>query len=188
MKMFETADERRSKKGMGSFEIVSSFVLLAILGVPAHASGIEVVDDAGHRIVLEKPARRIVGLAPHATEILFAAGAGPYLIGAVSYSDYPEAAKRIPRLGGYDNPDLERIVALKPDLVVAWQSGNPPAPLERLRAPGLIVYVSEPRKIEDIPRHVEQLGRLAGTDALARRATHNALRSACSTRSGTAHS
>lgn len=131
------------------------------------AAGIEVVDVAGNRIRLEKPARRIVSLAPHVTEMLFAAGAGPGLVGVVSYSDFPPAAARIPGVGSYDNFDMERIVTLKPDLVVAWQSGNPAAPVARLRDLGLTVYLSEPRGIEDVPRDVERLGQLAGTSEVA---------------------
>lgn len=127
-------------------------------------------DDTGGVVELAAPARRIVSLAPHATEILYVAGAGDYLVGAVEYSDYPEAAMRIPRVGSYAGLDLERIVALRPDLVIAWQSGNPPAQVERLRALGLAVYVSEPRHIEDVATNIERLGRLAGTTDAALRA------------------
>lgn len=139
-------------------------------------------DDAGRTVTLDHPARRVVSLAPHVTELLYAAGAGGYVVGAVDYSDYPEAAKRIPRVGSYTGLDLEAIVALRPDLVVAWQSGNPPAQVERLRALGLAVYVSEPRHIEDVATNIERLGRLAGTTDAALRAArafrqrHEALR------------
>jgi iron complex transport system substrate-binding protein len=133
----------------------------------AQAASVRVVDDSGQRVTLAQPARRIVSLAPHVTEILFAAGAGSYLVGAVSYSDYPEAAKKIPGVGSYPNVDLERIVALKPDLVVAWPSGNAPAQLERLRALGLTVYRSEPHRIEDVAVNIERLGTLAGTQTVA---------------------
>jgi len=148
-----------------------SLVALCILTpVSLSAWAIEVVDDAGNIVKLEKPARRIVSLAPHITEILFAAGAGSYLVGAVNYSDYPKEALQIPRVGNYDSFDAERILALKPDLIVAWQSGNPAVQVERLRKLGLTVYLSEPRDFEDVPRNLEHLGELAGTSRSAQQA------------------
>ncbi|MEA2093512.1 MAG: helical backbone metal receptor, partial [Pseudomonadota bacterium] len=82
------------------------------------------MDDAGNRISLAaQPARRIVSLAPYITELLFAAGAGTALVGASEFSDYPGAAREIPRIGGGNGLDLEAIIALEPDLVIAWQSG-----------------------------------------------------------------
>jgi len=131
---------------------------------------IVIPDDTGAAVRLPAPARRIVSLAPHATELLFAAGAGGRLVGAVEYSDYPEAAKRVARVGGYSNPDLERIVALKPDLVLVWQSGNAAATVSRLQALGLTVYQSQPDRLDDIPASIEKLGRLAGSETEARRA------------------
>lgn len=158
-----------------------SFLLIALLAAPAFAE-VRVSDDLGQTVVLAQPARRIVSLAPHVTEMLFAAGAGDRVVGAVQYSDYPEAAQRIPRVGGYTSLDLEAIVASRPDLVVAWKSGNRAPQVEKLRELGLAVYVTEPRRIEDVPTDIERLGLLAGTAATARkaaaafRAHHDALR------------
>jgi iron complex transport system substrate-binding protein len=134
------------------------------------AAAVGVRDDAGAAVTLARPAQRIVSLAPHVTEMLYAAGAGDRLVGAVQFSDYPEAAKRLPRVGSYTAFDLEAILALRPDLVVGWQSGNPGHQLERLRKLGLPVFVSEPRRIPDIPDTIERLGVLAGSEAVARRA------------------
>lgn len=146
------------------------FVFLMLLPGVSLALGIEVVDDTGRKVRLEKPAQRIVSLAPHITEILFAAGAGPHIVGTVSYSDYPDEALRIPVVGSYDNLDIERILAAKPDLIVAWQSGNSSAQLARLKGLGLAIYFSEPRNIEDVPRDIERLGELAGTSQTAKKA------------------
>lgn len=148
------------------------FLLATMLCCIAATAQAEVVlrDDTGATVRLPAQARRIVSLAPHATELLFAAGAGGRLIGAVEYSDYPEAAKRVPRVGGYSNPDLECIVALKPDLVLVWQSGNAAATVSRLKSLGLQVYQSQPDRLEDIPASIEKLGRLAGSETAARRA------------------
>jgi iron complex transport system substrate-binding protein len=131
---------------------------------------IAVRDDAGDELRLPAPARRIVSLAPHITEDLFAAGAGERVVGTVQFSDYPPAAQRITRVGGYERFDMEAILALHPDLVIAWRSGNPPAQVERLRAVGLPVFVVEPDRIEDVARDLERFGVLAGTEATARAA------------------
>ncbi|HCA27212.1 MAG TPA: cobalamin-binding protein [Betaproteobacteria bacterium] len=136
----------------------------------AWAGGVSVTDDAGRVIVLPHPARRIVSLAPNLTELLFAAGAGRRVVGVVRYSDYPPPARRLPRVGDYHSLDLEAIAALRPDLIVAWRSGNPPAQVARLEALGFPVYFSEPRRLSDIPATLERLGRLAGSEQTARRA------------------
>lgn len=143
--------------------------LLALLPLVSAAS-VRVIDDVGHTVELAAPARRIVSLAPHATELLYAAGAGERVAAAVQYSDYPEAAKRLPRVGGGAGLDLERILAHRPDLVVGWASGNPARVIERLRALGLTVYLTEPRRMDDIATNLERLGVLAGTEPAAREA------------------
>ena len=158
--------------------------LLATLLLGQHAAAraqIELTDDTGQRIVLREPARRIVSLAPHVTENLFAAGAGERVVGVVAYSDYPEAARALPQVGGYNQIDLEAVVALRPDLVVGWRSGNRDAHLARLQAMGIPVYLNEPRSLDDVARSLEQFGRLAGSEdaahaaATAFRARHAAL-------------
>ncbi len=128
---------------------------------------IRVIDDHDRSVVLERPAQRIVSLAPHVTELLFAAGAGERIVGAVDYSDYPEDAKRIPRVGNNRQLDLERIVTLKPDLIVVWLHGNAQRQLDKLVKLGVPLFHSEPRRLEDIARAIENLGQLAGTDAVA---------------------
>lgn len=120
--------------------------------------------------ILPRPAERIVSLAPHLTELLYAAGAGSKIVGAVEYSNYPEAAKQLPRIGSSAAFDLERIATLKPDLVVAWGSGNPPGLLAQLRRLGIPIFVSEPQRLEDIAPTLERLGTLAGTMETARAA------------------
>jgi iron complex transport system substrate-binding protein len=125
-----------------------------------------VVDDTGATVRLAQPAKRIVSLAPHITETLFAAGAGERIVGTVDYSDYPEAAKKLPRVGGYSSFDLEAVVALKPDLIVSFHSGNAPAHIEKLRGLGFPIYISQPNRIADVASEIERLGVLAGTSAI----------------------
>lgn len=148
------------------------FLLATLLSCIAASAQAEIIiqDATGATVRLPQPARRIVSLAPHITENLFAAGAGDRVVGAVDYSDFPEAAKRIPHVGGYSRPDLEAIVALKPDLVLTWQSGNADAVVDKLKSLGLTVYQSQPNRLEDIPAGIENLGRLAGSEAVANKA------------------
>ena len=143
------------------------FVLALLLVSGFARASIDVTDDQGQTLRLAQPARRIVSLAPHVTELLFAAGAGDRVVGAVQYSDYPEAAGKIPRVGSYTAPDMEKVAALKPDLVIAWKSGNRDAHLDKLKALGIPVFINEPRRIEDVARSLSQIGRLAGSGAVA---------------------
>lgn len=128
---------------------------------------VSVMDDDGNVISLPSAAKRIVSLAPHVTELLFTVQAGDRLVGTVEHSDYPAAAQRIKRIGGYNALDLEAILALQPDLIIGWRTGNNPVQLEKLQALGLPVFVSEPRRLEDIPHTAERLAVLAGTSQQA---------------------
>ena len=128
---------------------------------------VQVVDDAGRHVTLAQPAQRIVSLAPHLTELLFSAGAGAQVVGAVAYSDHPDAARRIPRVGDSAQLDLERIVALRPDLLVVWQHGNSAQQLAQLSRLGIPVYAGESRRFDGIAATLRRLGRLAGTGAVA---------------------
>lgn len=154
---------------------------LAEVGEAAAGQAVTVHDDSGQDIVLAEPARRIVSLAPHLTELLYSAGAGERLIAVGSYSDFPPPARELPRVGSHAAIDYERLLALRPDLVLVWQSGNGADVVARLRALGLTVYVSEPEDIAGVAVTLEQLGHLAGTagiageQAAAFRARHAAL-------------
>ena len=128
---------------------------------------VAVRDDYGHELKLGKPAERIVSLAPHLTELLYAAGAGPRLVGAVDFSDFPAAARALPRVGSDARIDLEAVLALRPDLVVAWPNAGSLRAVDRLAELGVPVFRSEPRELDDIARTLERLGRLAGSEPQA---------------------
>jgi iron complex transport system substrate-binding protein len=113
---------------------------------------------------------RIVSLAPHLTEILFAAGAGARVVGTTEFSDHPEAARQVPRVGDAFRLDFERIVALRPDVAVAWESGTPAQAVERLRSLGIDVLMVRTNSPGDVADALESLGRLAGTGPEARAA------------------
>jgi iron complex transport system substrate-binding protein len=150
---------------------VKKILVLCVFPVVVAAQAEVVVrDDTGATLRLQEPARRIVSLAPHVTETLFAAGAGHKIVGAVEYSDFPEAAQAIPRIGGYARLDLEAIAAKKPDLAIGWASGNSPAHINQLRALGIPVYLVQPGRIDDVAAKLERYGELAGTQSAARAA------------------
>jgi len=117
-----------------------------------------------------QPAQRIVALSPHLTELAFAAGAGPKLVGVVEFSDHPAEAGALPRVGDAFRLDLEALAAVKPDLILGWPSGNSPPALERLRRLGYRVIELEPRRLTDVGDQIEAIGRLAGTELVAQKA------------------
>ncbi len=152
-----TAASRRRMRAVG---IVLG---LTVFTVPLLRAEIEVVDDAQRRIVLDRPASRIIGLAPSVIELLFAAGAGERVIAGVDFSDYPAAALALPRIGNHQKFDVEKILALQPDLVIAWTSGNPAGEVDTLQRLGFTVLRSELRTLEDVSRTLLLFGKVAGT-------------------------
>jgi iron complex transport system substrate-binding protein len=151
--------------------VAAVMVAAAIAGVqPTHAR-VQAADADGHVFVLEAPAGRIVSLAPHLTELLFAAGAGDRVVGTVAYSDHPAAARAIARVGDAALLDLERIAALRPDLIVVWRNGTSPQQLQRLATLNVPMFASEARTLSDIGASLRALGALAGApEAAARKA------------------
>ena len=132
---------------------------------------VRVLDVDGQAVELPVPARRVISLAPHLTELMFAIGAGDRVVGTVEYADFPAAATRVPRVGDSSLLDLERIVAMKPDLVLVWRHGNSPQQLQRLAALKLPTYASEARTLSDIAGTMRDLGTLTGvSDQAAQRA------------------
>ena len=139
-------------------------LFLSVIAVPAQA--ITVQDFSGREVTLDQPAKRIVALAPHIVENLYSAGAGDKLVGVVSYSDFPDEAKNVPEVGSYNAFSLEQVLALNPDLVVMWGSGNGMQTLSTFEALGIPVYVSELRQLSDVPKSIRNLSQLAGTPAI----------------------
>jgi len=126
-----------------------------------------VVDDNGDEVRLAVPAQRIISLAPNITEVLFHIGAGDQIVGADEYSNYPEAAKQILRVNNHAAANYELILSLKPDLVIAWQSGNGDKIINPLRKLGIPVFVVETHQIERIPNLFRRFGQLSGNNDLA---------------------
>lgn len=120
-------------------------------------------DTRGVEVRLEQPARRIIALTPHLTELVYAAGAWKQLVGVARFSNYPPEARQLPVVSDSGNFDFERILALKPDLVLAWRSGTPVGAVTRLERLGLPVFASDAVHLRDIGRSVEVIATLAGT-------------------------
>lgn len=150
----------------------SAFALLALSGALALAAAarVTVTDDMGHDITIRYPPQRIVTLAPAATAMLIAAGAGSKLVGTIEYSGQPASEKSVPKIGSEDAIDMERLIALKPDVVIVWPDGNNPAQIAAIGRLGIPVYGQEATTLEGIAGSVRRLGRLAGTSAVADRA------------------
>ncbi|QNB01387.1 cobalamin-binding protein [Massilia sp. Se16.2.3] len=144
-------------------------MLAAVLALSANlaAAAISVVDDTGRRVVLARPAARVISMAPHVTELVFAAGGGARIVGAMNHSDYPAQARRIPLVGSNSQIDLERVVALKPDLLIVWQSGNTARQIAQLQGLGIPVFYSEPRSFDAVESSLRRFGQLLGTEERA---------------------
>ena len=119
-------------------------ILLLLLGslasLAAQAAPLRVADDLGGTVTLPAPAGRIVSLSPGATEMLFAAGAGSHVIATVEYADEPAAAKRVPRIGDVVSIDIERLVAMRPDVVVVWPGGGNGPDIGKIGKLGIPLY------------------------------------------------
>ena len=147
---------------------MKNLIILLASAIALNASAaITVLDDDGKPVTLQKSALRVIALAPHATELVYAAGGADRIIAAVDYSDFPEVAKRLPRVGSNRQIDMERVAALKPDLIVIWMHGSSERQIEQIRALGIPMFHSEPRKLDEIPDSIHRLGRLMGTEAIA---------------------
>ena len=129
-----------------------------------------VADDLSLTVRVGAAPLRIVSLSPGATEMLFAAGAGADVIATTEYSDEPPAARGIPRIGDVAAIDMERLVALRPGVVVAWPGGGNPAQRQRIAALGIPVYEQQVDRLADLPGSLRRLGALAGSTAIAERA------------------
>lgn len=145
----------------------SLLACLSLFVATAATASVTVVDDAGRTVTLPAPAHRIVSLAPNITDALFAAGAGAYVLGTSRFTEYPAEAKKVAIVGDATMIDLERIVSLKPDIVVVWKSGNAASQVEKLTRLGIPVFYSETTRLANVANATRQLGKLAGTEGVA---------------------
>ena len=159
-----------STRERGRYHSPMRLAAFLVLFFSLNAKGeIAVTDDYGNRVALPSPATRIVSLSPHLTELAYAAGAGARVVGAVEYSDFPAAARALPSVGADGAINIEAVLALRPDLVVAWPNPGSVKTIDRLAELGLPMFRSEPRELEDVATTLERLGVLAGSTPEAQR-------------------
>lgn len=152
--------------------VVRGGLALALLALPGAWAGTaaEHVDDAGQRLVLPAPPRRVVSLAPSLTEMVHAVGAGDALVAVTRGSDHPPAVRSLPQVGDHQRLDIERLLALQPDLLLVWRGGNSQRELAQLARAGIPIYRLEPTRLDDVPRALERIGGLLGRGAEGRQA------------------
>ncbi len=175
---------RRGWRAIAALPLTAA-LLTAALRTPGAARAeapLRVQDDAGHVLTLARPAARVISLAPSLTELLYEAGGGQKMVGAIAYSDYPPAAREVPGVGDNQRWDLERIALLKPDLILVWFHGNESRQLEKLGLLGIPMFFLEPTDIAAIPDALLRIGQLVGSESTATaaaqrfRTTHETLR------------
>lgn len=149
--------------------VVPSLLCLSLVSFTAYAA-VQFKGADGVSVTLPAPAKRIVNLSPDFSELLFDIGAGDTLVGTIEYSNYPDAAKKVPRIGDGFHVDTEKVVTLKPDLVLAWQGGTPQVLMEKLRSLGLPVLALGTHDMIDIADNMETLGEATGHEAQAKQA------------------
>jgi len=157
-----------------SYKVRWTIALLMSAGILfAHAASgaerISVTDLLGRTMTIPESPSRVVSLAPNITEIVFALGEGHRLVGVTRYSDYPEAAKQIQKVGSYVHLDLERIISLAPELCLAIKDGNPREAVSRLESLGIPVYAVDPRNLESVLEALQRIGELLGAEEKAHR-------------------
>lgn len=143
-------------------------IILALIGDPSVCMARQIIDQAGRQVEIPDHPLRVVGLAPNVVEVVYLLGKGEVLKGATQYSNHPAEAALLPRVGSYVRLDIEKIVALKPDLCLATKDGNPVKAISRIEALGIPVYVVNPQSLVGIMSMVEQLGMILGADERAR--------------------
>jgi len=169
MRCRSPAPARRRLSALARTALPAMTLLFVVLALPRAlpvAAAITVVDDTGATVQLAAPAVRIVTLAPHAAELVAAAGAGGRIVGVIKGSDFPEAVRRLPRVGDVTTLDLERIVMLAPDLIVTWP-WTTPRQVASLRERGIAVYEADARTIDGIAADIERIGRLTASEPVA---------------------
>ncbi len=141
-----------------AFPVKRAFLALCLLLPSLALAAIKLNDDTGQSLNLSRPPHRIVSLAPHVTELIYAVGAGEELVGADSASDYPASAQKLPRIGDSSRVNFERVAALKPDLIIGWASGNRASDVYKLKQMGIPVLLTDAHQLVDVARLLRLVG------------------------------
>jgi iron complex transport system substrate-binding protein len=159
--------KHRQGSAGGTVLLIASVALLVSLATAGAVRAVTLTDEAGREVRVPDRSGRIVSLAPSITEILFAIGAGPRVVGVTQYSNYPPEAARLPKVGSYVNLSLEKILALRPDLVIGIRDGNPKAVIDRLTELGVPCYIVDPKSLDGVITTVQNIGRAVGREPVA---------------------
>jgi iron complex transport system substrate-binding protein len=143
---------------------ITMLICLAVFASAAPVPARMVVDEIGRKVEVPDQPKRIIGLIASLVETVYALGLGGRMVGATTWCDYPEAAKHLPRVGSYTAPNLERIVEMAPDLVLATRVGNPSWVVDKLTAAGIPVYVTAPQDPRTVPDSLARLGLVCGAE------------------------
>lgn len=163
----------RALAGGSCCTLLAVYLLAAFLAAPLGAAPLRITDDSGSTLLFTTPPQRIISLAPNLTELAYAAGLGGKLVAVTAYSDYPPEAKHLPLVGDAFRLDWERLLALKPNLVLGWQSGLSARDRAMFGKLGIKLLVLEPHRLQDIPDTVRALGRLAESPVQAETAARD---------------
>jgi len=147
-----TFNTRHTAKKRAFLSSLLVFCMAAFFNLPIQAAAAQ-----------SSEVKRIISLSPHLTEWVYSAGAGHKLVGVSAYSDYPAAAKTIPVVGGYDNVNIEKIISLKPDLILTWSTGNNQQNLKKLQQLNIPIFSSHVNQLKDIPQLIRIIGEKANT-------------------------
>ena len=155
--------------------VAVTFIIWFVFIIPVSAQelALHFLDHTGRKIILSAYPQRVVSLAPSITEIIFALGRQHLLKGVTRFSDHPPDAKKLPKVGSYVHLDLERIVALKPDICIAIKDGNPKEIIGRLESLGIPVYVINPLNVAAVMKTIQDIGRLLGAGEKAHHLVQN---------------
>tara|TARA_R110000737_G_scaffold5329_5_gene17525 strand:+ start:151 stop:1044 length:894 start_codon:yes stop_codon:yes gene_type:complete len=135
---------------------------MLLIGLAFCSSAQEKNQSVNKAAVIDAPKPRIIALAPHIVEMLFDIGAGEQIIATTAHADYPLAAQKIPNIGSSLRIQLERVIELQPDLIIAWKSGNPSDDLARIKQLGFNVVYSQPNSFDDVAKELRLFGQLSG--------------------------
>jgi len=153
--------------------LLCAFIITVLFNVPVEGIERLLNDEIGRKVKIHHPAKRIVSLAPSITEILFALSLDEEIVGVTNFCDYPEASLNKPKIGGFVNPSIEKIVSLKPDLVIGTRDGNPWETIHRLNDLGFSVYLVDPKGFDGVIKTVKNIGEIVGRRDESRRIIKN---------------
>ncbi len=153
--------------------LLLALVISLLLNISVEGKERLLTDETGRKVKIPHFAKRIISLAPSITEILFALGLNEEIVGVTSFCDYPETASTKPRIGGFINPSIEKIVSLKPDLIIATRDGNRWETIHRLSDLGFSVYLINPKSFYGVMKAIHHIGVVVGREEESRKIIAN---------------